>query len=578
MSSSAPRLLQVWAALAAGGVLLSSTELMAHPPAYDPEATSNLLEVSILDENGRPTPARVELLDAQGTAYIADDALLVGGDSGRGTSDLEKLPTQTLQQAMAHFATRKITNWYTRTEQFYADGAFHVSLPAGSYTLRVFKGLEYRIARKQFEVPPHQTTKLTVKLDRWMNLPEQGWYSGESHVHIARPYKELNRSIAGQMQAEDLHVTNLLQWGHARAFHNAIQYAHGPEGVHQDGDYLLVSGQENPRTPFLGHTLILGTRSPINFPDTYLLFHQFWEEARRQNALSGWAHFAQTRGGPAGIAIDLLDGLLAVIEVIQFDRADYDIWYDALNLGFRLTPIAGTDYMPPTSRHLPGRERFYTFVQGPLTYESWLDGVRRGRTIASNGPMLELAVEGRPIGDEIFLRGPGSVQVEGSVRFDPERDDIDELELVVNGDVVRTFTGDGKQGVISCRFSYPVSETCWMALRVSGDKRIELSPYEPNNWRFRDPSPAVAHTAPIYVTVDKTPGLASQDRAKIIARKWLGRLLELENQLMNDDTLEKLATLPGARDQMPTAYLLKMRDELLQRIGSAKTRFQALAR
>ena len=33
----------------------------------------------------------------------------------------------------------------------------------------------------------------------------------------------------------------------------AQQYAHGPEGHYQEGNYILAAGQENPRTHFLGH-------------------------------------------------------------------------------------------------------------------------------------------------------------------------------------------------------------------------------------------------------------------------------------------------------------------------------------
>jgi len=39
------------------------------------------LKLTILDESTRqPTPARVEVLDKDGKAYLAEDALLIGGD------------------------------------------------------------------------------------------------------------------------------------------------------------------------------------------------------------------------------------------------------------------------------------------------------------------------------------------------------------------------------------------------------------------------------------------------------------------------------------------------------------------
>jgi hypothetical protein len=39
------------------------------------------LKLSVIDEaTKQPTPARVEVLDQDGKAFIADDALLIGGD------------------------------------------------------------------------------------------------------------------------------------------------------------------------------------------------------------------------------------------------------------------------------------------------------------------------------------------------------------------------------------------------------------------------------------------------------------------------------------------------------------------
>jgi len=39
------------------------------------------LKLTIADQKtGRPTPARVEVLDSQGAGWVPDDALLTGGD------------------------------------------------------------------------------------------------------------------------------------------------------------------------------------------------------------------------------------------------------------------------------------------------------------------------------------------------------------------------------------------------------------------------------------------------------------------------------------------------------------------
>ena len=90
-----------------------------------------------------------------------------------------------------------------------------------------------------------------------------------------------------------------------------------------------------------------------------MIYRLFWEEARRQESLSGYAHFETTTMAPPsfGLAIDLPHGLLSFLEVLQFNRGVYEAWYEILNTGFRITPTAGTDY-PCVGASIPGRERF----------------------------------------------------------------------------------------------------------------------------------------------------------------------------------------------------------------------------
>jgi hypothetical protein len=556
-------------------VLATLTLGLASQFAKDPQtkqvAKIGVLKLVVIDEEtGQPTPARVEILDAQNKAYLAEDALLIGGD---GPVDREVPWKGTLEEHLASL-TRKITNRYTGTDQFYAGGSCRVSIPAGTYRVRVFKGLEYHVPTERVHVKAGETARMVVKLKRWINLPRQGWYSGESHLHIPRPFKEVNPYVTKWMQAEDIHVANLLQWGNSKHFYNTVQYAHGPEGLYHEGDYWLASGQENPRTHFLGHTVTYGARAEINFPDTYVIYQRFWEESRRQKALSGWVHFAMVSGGQNGIAIDLLDGLVSFIEVLSFDSSYYEVWYDALNLGQRVTPIAGTDFA--CGPYVPGRERFYTRVEGKLNYDAWLEGVRRGRTFVTNGPILEVSVNGKGLGEEVILKKRGPVRIDARVRWDPVRDEVERLELVANGEVVRSLPRQERAGQITAQFDYEVPETSWLAVRVSGKKLLEgKSPYTPKQQFYHHVSPLAAHSAAIYVTVENTPGLSAQSRAKLVATAWLNRLDELEKRLAE----EKIARWPtGNLDGVDADYLSKNRSALLERIASAKKRFRELAR
>jgi hypothetical protein len=517
------------------------------------QATGDLV-LSILDDATRQeTPARVEVLDEEGAGFVAEDAIPVGGDG----QDRESPWKGTPKEAEA-LLLRKIQNRYTKTPQFYSTGTSRLTLKPGKYRITVAKGIEYRVHSQEVTVKSEATTKTTVSLSRWIDLPKKGWYGSDGHLHIQRPCQELNGPISKWMQAEDIHVANLLQWGSSKHFHNALQYEHGPSGLYREGDYILASGQENPRTHVLGHTIILGASSGINFPDKYTLYNLFWEEARRQGAVCGYAHGGLAANGQNGLAIDLPHGLLSFVEILQFGSALYDVWYSILNTGFRISPFAGTDY--PFGATLPGRERFYTKVEGPFSYDKWLEGLRSGRTFVTNGPILEFSVDGKIVGDELRLSSPGEVAVDASVRFDPLRDDVQTLELIENGQVVQSASRREGSTEISILRRYDVREAAWLAIRASGVKKGEAAT-----------TASLAHSAPIYVTIAGKPGLSESPRAKALALMWAGRLGELESRLWTQIRTLGLSTWS---DEISGDDLVANRPALLEAIRAAKHHYQ----
>ena len=550
-------------------LLLAISSFAAWKSSAVQKAKGQALQLSIVDAvSGYPTPARVEVLDAAGKPYVAEDALLVGP----GYSDRKNPWKGNRDQALA-WLSKSVENPYTRTTQFYTSGNSRVELPPGIYTLKFYKGTEYEVQTREVEMRPDQSAELNVRMSRWIDMSEQGWYSADDHIHVSRPLKELNPAISKWMQAEDLHVANLLQFGSWNRFLASPQYEHGQGGLYREGNYLLASGQENPRTHFLGHTIVLGAQSSLHFADGYVIYRNFWEEARRQGALAGYAHWGTGSEAQTGLAVDLPHRLLNFLEILEAHDANYDVWYNILNTGFRLTPTAGTDYGSVPS--LPGRERFYTEIKGPLTFQAWLEGIRRGRTFVTNGPVLEFRVDGQGMGSEVMLRKSESVQVEARVRFDPARDDVKRLEVIRNGDVLRSFPREGQSAEIRCRFEAEIERSSWLALRASGHKRGETAPPDgfvpPYRDRYRGAAASLAHSAPIYVTIENTPDLSRQSQAKSLAHSWIARLQELEMRLA-EDNIQHLAGGPG--DDVPDAgYLRKNRTALIAAIERAKKHF-----
>src|SRR5262249_33790958 len=151
------------------------------------------------------------------------------------------------------------------------------------------------------------------------------------------------------------------------------------------------------------------------------------------------------------LLLDLALGGVDFIEVFQFGELKADAWYELLNAGFRVTGIAGSDFPGNLSRFKPwpraipllGPERTLaksnpvgSGTAGRSVYDDWVDGVRRGAVVVSNGPILDLVVDGR---------GPGAVvdvpsdrtRLSGEVSAVSHRP-LEALEVVANGGVIES--------------------------------------------------------------------------------------------------------------------------------------------
>ena len=524
---------------------------------------TSTLELAIIDELGRTVPARVEIVTADGENHIAEDALWAGGDCRTATVYGDILEDVLKKQSL------EVKNPFSKTTQFYSDGRSIIRLPAGMAKIRVFKGPEYKLATSEIEMPEGKTLQHTIELSRLANMPQRGWYSSDDHLHIARPTKEIDPYISKVMQAEDIHVANLLQMGRESTFETTPQYAHGPQSWYREGNYILATGQENPRSHFLGHTITLGAKEPLNNLETYLIYRLLWQKAVEQGAINGFAHLGTLAnlGSHAGLPLVLPHGLMHFMEILQGNRPGYATWYDVLNLGFRVTPTAGTDY--PCLPSLPGHERFYTRVDGPFDYQSWLDAVRQGRTFVTTGPLLDFTVNGQEIGSEITVDEATTVLIETTVRFDPAKDEILGLELVQNGNVVRSFPRIADTGEMHVKIEYPIEQTSWLALRGYGNRAVEF--YLAHEFHV-----STVHSAPIYVTVENMPPLTSQPAARAAARTWLAQLENLELRLGEENLqyfFELVERNKNSGDGISKELVSRNRTALLDEIAHAKEFF-----
>jgi hypothetical protein len=489
---------------------------LIHSAQVTREAT---LEVRITDAaTGKPTPVRVRLQDAQGNRPRA-----------RGAAPASDSPIPIPKQAVAVMWGRqdRAEGYLLQPDgSFYVDGAFDLRLPPGAYTLTVSKGNEYLAQTLSLDLKPGQATRRDVRLARWIDMPARGWFSSDDHIHLQRSPRD-DASILRWIAAEDIHIGNILEMGDYWATFFS-QYAFGAPGRYTEAGRLLSPGQEEPRTPEIGHTISLGADAFVRMQRDYYSFDNLFDKVHSLGGVTGFAHQGFSFHGYRGMVLNVLRGKIDFLELAQFcvpqGPLALDHYYHFLDLGFRLTALAGSDfpwcgrgpqYGFPEQYPQIGNARFYTYVDGPLTFERWIAALKAGHTFVTTGPVALLKVNGRLPGDTLEVPAGSKVRITAEAFGHAEQAPLASLEIVGHGQVLKRVEGQAA-GRLSLDLELPVERGIWIAARCQAGKG------------------QVAHTTPVYVTTGGQ-GFANPATAT--------RYLELSEKYLQE--LEQELAQPG---------------------------------
>jgi len=480
-----------------------SALLIAQRPASSPFPGHVRARFSILDEQKGPTGVRLRITNPQGEYFAPLGHLSQVDTSRRSAGDLILGDDETSPR---------------RLYAYVYDGA-EIDLPHGRYSLEATKGPDYHRVTRELDISP-QTKAIEIPLRRLWNLEAKGWYPGDTHMHFPSP-----SAVRYEMECEGLRVCSLLLLksgyksgkpgdGH---FQN-VEHFTGKLHPSSDARHFIQVGEEF-RHGLLAHLIFQGLRSivwPVSTGglrengaggfDWPLMLHAT-EEARAQGALVTWAHWPYpSMEAPLDIAlghIDSLDILTTgnpfehhpiLVDIYKmngpkaYSTPPLEMYYHYLNCGFRLAASSGSDKMglnPPL-----GSARTYVKTAGPLTYNSWLDGIRKGRTFITTAPLIEFTVDGKEPGDIIALK-PGKA----SLRIKAQAASIEPftaLEIIVNGKIaVSTMQASIDQ-------TLEIDRGGWIAARAHGPTML---PYGATWWQM----PVFAHTSPVYLDMPGRP-------------------------------------------------------------------------
>jgi hypothetical protein len=191
-------------------------------------------------------------------------------------------------------------------DQVYRHSGDSVLLPPGEFTMTFGRGPEYKQLQRTITIPESGEAKVEVKLERWINPMDHGWYSGDHHIHAAGCAHYTNptegvfaKDMFLHVKGEGLNVGCNLTWGPCYDF----QRQFFEPTVNKLSEPLTVIKYDIEVSGFgsqlLGHVCLLNLRDQT-YPGSDGTATKGWPTwttplmrwAKAQGAVTGYAHSA----------------------------------------------------------------------------------------------------------------------------------------------------------------------------------------------------------------------------------------------------------------------------------------------
>jgi hypothetical protein len=470
-------------------------------------AQERTLRIRAVDaDSGQALPARLSLRSAQGEHVHFE---------GDGSPD-----------AAVRYEKR---NWLNRQSYEHhttlAAGPAVATVAPGAYQLSVHHGKSYLPQQLSLAIDQHDLER-TVRLKRWANPQQRGWYSGDTHLH--RDVRDLRNVIL----AEDLNVAFpftfwVTEAGRAprRGDQNAKRIPTGLVAVDpqhviwpRNTEYEIFSVGER-RHP-LGALFVLGHRGALDVsvppwkpvieatlseqPDVLFDMDKLdWPFAMVLPTLAPHALYELANNHVWRVPFAFRDWNSAAPPFLQppFGAAagghrpwlDYThgMYYTLLNCGLRLPPSAGTaNGVHPVPA---GFSRVYVHLPEGFEFRRWMRGLKAGRSFVTTGPMLYATADDSDPGHVFESQSATEIPLRGEVI---SQQPLSYGELLLNGRPVQLLRPQNEateSGAFRSTFDLRVTpqRSGWFALRF----------WEPRP----DGQSRFVHSAPWYVEIDGQP-------------------------------------------------------------------------
>ena len=389
---------------------------------------------------------------------------------------------------------------------FYTSGTITLDVPAGPVTVRAVRGLATREVSTTVTVRPGEASTAALELTQLWQARAAGYYAADHHFHLnyGGPLELQPADLLPLMAGEDLDVATPMIANLHNRFEDQPLF-----DWRSLGSTPLIHWAQEVRSHFLGHVGLLGTTSMF-WPWVWGPGYEVYGRDDRTNAepiafgraQGGAGYYVHpvsgtrnpfSEAGMNGLPVELIaDGVHGNIDLLEIvclwsnSIGTTELWYRLLNAGFPVAPSGGTDVMLDFHRTMAvGSTRVYVRPNGAFNWPNYFAALKDGRSFVTNGPMVQLTVDGMLPGDVVPASRelPFSLSVASAVP-------VDSVAIVVNGKTVWSGAAPDASGKASYTGKVRVPAGGWVAARVVG----------PNTTAW----PAMgeysfAHTAPIWI-------------------------------------------------------------------------------
>ena len=389
----------------------------------------------------------------------------------------------------------------------------------GKYTYRVYRGPEYAAGGGEFELDTNSEGYDVLELPRHANMLEEDWFGGDLSAHMSA------KKLVKWLPAEGL--TMSVQLGQQISASEATE-----QSIASDNRLWVESQSYFDSRPGSGlslHHWLPPAEVPENLPSTQLLVLAKNAE-QREDALPVHAEISRlwARDVPIWLASQRIDSIQVLSTHLTWSgkggnqfrplvdpdpgrfRGDRGpgrmlecIYWKVLDAGLRIPPSAGSGFGKIDTA--PGYNRVYVSCPS-LSKTAWWEGLRKGNSFVTSGPLLRVTVNGLAPG--ALFSDPEKVELDVALKLTTS-DPVAYLDVIYNGDKLYEARLDeyAKAGGKIPRLS--VEESGWLVVRVVTE---------------RDFTYRIASTAPYYCEIAEEPRVSKS--AVEFFQKWLKKAAE----------------------------------------------------